>query len=73
MYLIRQAMNKRRLVTEKLHEDYRKIYKSHQFAYQYLMEFFKELWVNQTNVVIGVCVATAVLLGIYIFLLDITK
>ena len=73
MDLIKEAINKRRLATEKLHEDYRKMYKNHQFAYQYLMEFFKELWVNQTNVVIGVCVATAVLFGIYVFLLDITK
>ena len=37
------------------------------------MGFFNELWNNQPNVVIGVGVATAVLLGIYIFLLDITK
>jgi len=37
------------------------------------MEFFKELWINQPNFVIGVGVATAVMLGIYIFLLDITK
>ena len=73
MDLIREAMNKRRLATKKLHEEYRKMYKNHQFAYQYLMEFFKELWINQPNVVIGIGVATAVLLGIYIFLLDITK
>ena len=33
MDLIREAMNKRRLATEKLHEEYRKIYKYHQFAY----------------------------------------
>ena len=31
--LIRKEMNKRRLATEKLHEDYRKMYKNHQFAY----------------------------------------
>jgi len=37
------------------------------------MEFLTNLWNNQPNVVIGVGVATAVLLGIYIFLLDITK
>ena len=37
------------------------------------MEFLNELWHNQPNTVIGVGVATAVLLGIYIFLLDITK
>ena len=33
MDLIREAMNKRRLPTEKLHEDYKKMYKNHQFAY----------------------------------------
>ena len=33
MDLIREAMNKRRLATERLHEDYRKMYKNHQFAY----------------------------------------
>ena len=38
-----------------------------------IVEFFQDLWNNQPNVVIGVGVATAVLLGIYIFLLDITK
>ena len=32
MDLIREAMKNRRLATEKLHDDYRKIYKSHQFA-----------------------------------------
>ena len=37
------------------------------------MEFLTNLWNNQPNVVIGVGVATAVLLGIYIFLLDLTK
>ena len=37
------------------------------------MEFFTNLWNNQPNEVIGLSVATAVLLGIYIFLLDITK
>ena len=31
--LIKEAINKRRLATEKLHEDYRKMYKNHQFAY----------------------------------------
>ena len=31
--LIREAMNNRRLVTERLHEDCRKMYKNHQFAY----------------------------------------
>ena len=33
MDLIRDAMNKRKLTTERLHEDYRKMYKNHQFAY----------------------------------------
>ena len=33
MDLIREAMNKRRLAPEKLHEEYRKMYKNHQFAY----------------------------------------
>ena len=33
MDLLRDAMNKRRSATEKLHENYRKIYKNHQFAY----------------------------------------
>ena len=33
MDLIREAMNKKRLVTEKLHEEYRKMYKNHKFAY----------------------------------------
>ena len=33
MDLIRDAMNRRKLATERLHEDYRKIYKDHQFAY----------------------------------------
>ena len=33
MDLIREAMNKRRLATEKLHKEYRKMYKNHQFAY----------------------------------------
>jgi len=37
------------------------------------MEFLNELWHNQPNTFIGVGVATAVFLGIYIFLLDITK
>ena len=32
MDLIRDAMNHRRLSTERLHDDYRKIYKNHQFA-----------------------------------------
>ena len=29
---IREAMNNRKLATERLHEDYRKMYKTHQFA-----------------------------------------
>jgi hypothetical protein len=33
MDLIRDAMNRRKLATERLHEDYRKIYKNQQFAY----------------------------------------
>ena len=71
MDLIREAMNKRRLATEKLHEEYRKMYKNHQFAYQYLVEFLTNLWNNQPNMVIGVGLATLVMLGIYINLLDI--
>ena len=71
MDLIRKKMKNRRLATEKLHEDYRKMYKNHQFAYQYLMEFLNEIWNNQQNILIGVGVATLVLLGIYIKLLDI--
>jgi len=43
------------------------------FSYNFYMEFLNNLWNNQPNIVIGVGVATAVLLGIYIFLLDITK
>ena len=35
------------------------------------MEFLNELWNNQPNIIIGVSVATFVLLGIYIKLLDI--
>ena len=37
------------------------------------MELLTNIWNNQPNVVIGVGVATAVLLKIYVFLLDITK
>jgi len=37
------------------------------------MEFFKELMLNQPSTVIGVGVATAVLLGFYIFLLNTYK
>ena len=33
MDLIREVMNKKRLATEKLYEEYRKMYKNHQFAY----------------------------------------
>ena len=32
MDLIRDAMNRRKLATERLHDDYRKMYKTHQFA-----------------------------------------
>ena len=32
MDLIRDAMKNRRLATERLHDDYRKIYKNHQFT-----------------------------------------
>ena len=31
--LIRNAIKNRRLATERLHDDYRKIQKNHQFAY----------------------------------------
>jgi|TARA_Y100000813_G_scaffold176615_1_gene142626 hypothetical protein len=34
------------------------------------MEYLTDLWNNQPNIFIGVGVATAVLLGIYIFLLN---
>ena len=33
MDLIRDAMNRRKLAPERLHEDYRKMYKNHQFAF----------------------------------------
>ena len=33
MDLIRDAINRRKLATERLHEDYRKMYKNHQFAH----------------------------------------
>ena len=33
MDLIRDAMNRRKLATERLHEDYRKMYKNLQLAY----------------------------------------
>ena len=33
MDLIRDAMKRRKLATERLHEDYRKMYKNHQFAH----------------------------------------
>ena len=32
MDLIRESMKKRRLEPERLHDDYRKMYKTHQFA-----------------------------------------
>ena len=53
MDLIREAMNNRRLVTERLHEEYRKMYKNHQFAYYYLIKFLNELWNNQPYIVIS--------------------
>ena len=31
--LNKDVMNKRKLATERLHKDYRKMYKNHQFAY----------------------------------------
>ena len=31
--LIKDAMKRRKLATERLHNDYRKMYKNHQFAY----------------------------------------
>ena len=71
MDLIREAMNKRRLATEKLHKEYRIMYKNHKFDYQCLMEFLNELWHNQPNTFIGVGLAILVMLGIYIKLLDI--
>ena len=33
MYLIRDAMKRRKFATERLHEDYRKMYRNHQFTY----------------------------------------
>ncbi len=33
MDFIKEAMNNRRLATERLHEDYRKMYKNPKFAY----------------------------------------
>ena len=33
MDLIRDAMNRRKLATKRLHEEYRKMYKNHQFTY----------------------------------------
>ena len=70
MDLIREAMNKRISATEKLHEEYRKMYKNHQFAYQYWMEILNELWHNKPNTIIGVGLAVLVMLGIYIKWLD---
>ena len=37
------------------------------------MGYFQELWNNQPNMAIGMGIATSVLLGIYIFLLDTYK
>ena len=39
----------------------------------FFMEFLVDLWNNQPNTVVGVVVATSVLLGIYIFLLNTYK
>ena len=33
MDLVRDEIKKRKLATERLHNDYRKMYKTHQFAY----------------------------------------
>ena len=33
MDFIRDAMKRRKLATERLHNDYRKMYKTHKFAY----------------------------------------
>ena len=33
MDLIRDSMKRRKLATERLHNDYRKMYKTHKFAY----------------------------------------
>ena len=33
MDLIRDAIKRRKLATKRLHEEYRKMYKNHQFAY----------------------------------------
>ena len=71
MDLIRESMNKRRLANEKLHEEYRKMYKNHQFAYQYLMDLLNEYWRNQPNTLVVVGLAVLVMLVIYIKLLDI--
>ena len=68
---VRDAINKRKIATVRLHKDYRKMYKTHQFAYWSLMEFFKGLWLNQPNTVIGVGIATLIFMGIYIKLLNI--
>ena len=71
--LIRDAITNRRLATEKLHYDYRKIYKNLQFAYWTLMDYFKLLWNNEPNEVIGVGMSIFILLGIYIALLNTYK
>ena len=70
MDLIREEMKKRKLATEQLHEDYKKMFKNHQFAYQYLMELLTNLWNNQPTTVMGIGVAIFVLIGIYISLLN---
>ena len=40
---------------------------------EFLKIFLKELWNNQPNIVIGVGIATSVLIGIYIALLNTYK
>ena len=70
MDLTKEAINKRRLATEKLHEDYRKFLKITNLLNQYVMEFLTNLWNNQPTTVIGIGVALFVLIGIYISLLN---
>ena len=70
MDLFREAMKNIRLAAERLHEDYSKMSKNNQFAYQYLMEFLTNIWNNQPTTVIGIGLAIFVLIGIYISLLN---
>ena len=64
MDLIREEMKKRKLATEQLHKDYRKMFKNSQFAYQYLMEFLTNLWNNQPTTVMGIGVAILISLSL---------